>query len=170
MPPLHPPALASGSPSPYLCQYNLCCVQSASLHNKPSSPCPGSLCLEGRGSGRGSCLQGSWGLCLPKSVPRGPSAYAWEPAFIIFSGGEMEACHPLTQDAAPWALATQRKRPGRRGERLASQPSAWPPGAMLVPGSHQNSTGGPWGCGPVPGSAQHHGEGPRGLQSLGCPP
>lgn len=28
-------ALASGSPSPHLCPYNLCSVQSASVHNKP---------------------------------------------------------------------------------------------------------------------------------------
>lgn len=49
---LRAPALASGSPLPPLCQYNLCSVQSATLHNKLSLPVL--LCL---------CAW-SWGRCL----------------------------------------------------------------------------------------------------------
>lgn len=169
MPPLHPPALASGSPSPYLCQYNLCSVQSASLHNKPPSAHPGSLCLEGRGWGRGCCLQGSWGPFFPESVPRGPSTPAREPAFVIFLNGKMEDC-TLSPGAWPPGLWPPRERAHEGEER------GWPPslllgpwGALLAPGSHRNSTGGPWGCGPVLASAQAHGEGPSGMPSLGCP-
>lgn len=104
MPPLHPPALASGSPAPYLCQYNLCSVQSASLHNKLPSPRPGSLCLEGRGrEGLGPWLlsSGEPGTRSPRVNPQRALSIRLGTSIYHFLGWGNGGLHPLTQGAAP---------------------------------------------------------------------
>lgn len=142
MRPLHPPLRPPGSglwpPSPHLCQYNLCCVQSATLHNKPC-PRPGSLCSEGA---EDSASQ--------SESPEGPGA-CWEPVLVIFLG---------VRGLDHWTpgLWPQRKPTGEGRAYLPA--SGVTPMGSAGPRQPLKGGGGVLGPWPVLARAQRHGEGP----------